>query len=182
MTLAAYREKKNKLGLCHDCLKPRAPGRKLCPEHDERAVITRKARREELKKQGICPICRNNRPTDGMISCRRCIDNHVRCQKRRFFQYRAKHFNGSHKTFLTAKQLWSLWKSQRGKCALTGRKLTLEVYPEVDHIIPKSKGGTHEINNLRWVIKSINRIKRDTLDAEFIALCRDVVQNFKGSE
>jgi 5-methylcytosine-specific restriction endonuclease McrA len=89
----------------------------------------------------------------------------------RFFANRAKRLNNTGLAF----DLWKLWKRQRGRCALTGRRLTRENV-ELDHIVPKVKGGTHDISNLRWTLKEANRAKRDLSDAEFLALCSDCVR------
>ena len=71
------------------------------------------------------------------------------------------------------KEVASLWKKQKGRCALTGRKLDRAA--ELDHVVPKAKGGGDSITNLRWVCKEVNRMKRDMLDDEFISLCGDVM-------
>ncbi len=92
--------------------------------------------------------------------------------QRRFFYGRSINLRGPGKA--TARDLAALWKAQRGLCALTGRRLDRTA--EIDHIIPKVRGGAHKIGNLRWVVKDANRAKRDLLDADFIALCRDIVR------
>lgn len=91
-------------------------------------------------------------------------------QKRRFFWMRANKLTG-----ITAKDLAKLWKQQRGFCALTGERLTRE-NAQVDHILPKTRGGTDAIENLRWVTQTVNYCKRNLTDAEFYALCENVMQ------
>lgn len=83
----------------------------------------------------------------------------------RFFYVRAKRLPG-----VTAKQLASLWRQQRGLCALTGERLDRTA--ELDHKLPQARGGGHELTNLQWVTAKVNRAKRDLTDAEFLALCR----------
>lgn len=92
--------------------------------------------------------------------------------QRRFFYARSVNLRGLGKA--TARQLATLWKAQRGLCALTGRRLDRSA--EIDHVIPKGRGGSHAIGNLRWVVKDANRAKRDLLDADFIQLCREIVR------
>ena len=70
-------------------------------------------------------------------------------------------------------ELAGLWKRQRGKCALTGRKLGRDAH--LDHIIPVSRGGECTINNLRWVCPEVNFIRGYLVDEEFVRLCRDVI-------
>lgn len=92
--------------------------------------------------------------------------------RRRFFYARSVNLRGPGKA--TARELATLWKAQRGLCVLTGRRL--DRTSEIDHIVPKVRGGSHKIDNLRWVVKDANRAKRDLIDADFIALCRDIVR------
>lgn len=74
-----------------------------------------------------------------------------------------------------APQLARLWHSQRGCCALTGVRLNRE-NAHLDHIIPKAKGGTNGIGNLRWTCKEVNIAKRDMTDEEFLAMCESVIR------
>lgn len=92
--------------------------------------------------------------------------------QRRFFWNREMHLRGPNRA--TAKQLARLWKVQRGCCALTGRRLT-KTTAHLDHIIPIAKGGGHHAANLRWLCHEANLAKRALSDAEFTALCSDVM-------
>lgn len=96
----------------------------------------------------------------------------VALMRRRFFYSRATNLRGEGAA--TARELAALWKEQRGHCALTGRRLDRTA--EIDHIMPRARERDDRIGNLRWVVKDANRAKRDLLDADFIALCRDVVR------
>lgn len=89
-------------------------------------------------------------------------------QSRRFFWSRAKKCLGA---TVHAKELASLWKARRGRCALTGRRLDRTA--QIDHVIPRARGGADEIANLRWVCPEVNYAKRDMTDAELLALCAD---------
>ena len=46
---------------------------------------------------------------------------------------------------------------------------------QVDHILPKARGGSDDLSNLQWVCKEANIAKRHMTDAEFVALCSDVM-------
>jgi 5-methylcytosine-specific restriction endonuclease McrA len=70
----------------------------------------------------------------------------------------------------------SKWDDQNGKCALTCETLIPGTNASLDHIIPKSKGGTSAIDNLQWVLTSINSGKHDLTQEEFIRLCRLVAK------
>lgn len=86
---------------------------------------------------------------------------------KRLFRSRANRLKG-----ITARNLARLWRDQRGLCALTGRRLDRTA--EVDHKLPKTRGGTDALENLQWVCREANRAKRDLTDLEFLALCQSV--------
>lgn len=90
---------------------------------------------------------------------------------RRFFWVKAMKLRGVNRA--TTRQIASLWKQQRGLCALTGRRL--DRTSQLDHKLPKAKGGGDCIDNLQWLCQEANLAKRDRIDAEFVALCSDVM-------
>lgn len=92
---------------------------------------------------------------------------------RRFFWNRANKLRSSGAA--TYGEVALLWKRQRGLCALTGERLT-RANAELDHVLPKARGGDDRLCNLRWVTKEVNRAKRDLTDEEFLALCGDVMR------
>jgi 5-methylcytosine-specific restriction endonuclease McrA len=95
-----------------------------------------------------------------------------RYAQRRFFWSKATKLRGEDAaTFLA---LARLWKEQRGLCAITGRRLDRTA--EIDHRLPRARGGGDNIANLQWVTREANRAKRDLTDAEFVALCSDVMR------
>jgi len=67
-----------------------------------------------------------------------------------------------------AEQLKQLWYQTNGICDLSGEKLTLGVDSSVDHIVPRTKGGSANIENLRWVHKNVNQMKHDLIDEELM--------------
>jgi 5-methylcytosine-specific restriction endonuclease McrA len=86
---------------------------------------------------------------------------------RRFFWGRAMKLRGDGRA--STRELARLWKDQRGRCALTGRRLTRE-NAHLDHITAKARGGDDVIGNLRWVCNEANLAKREMSDEEFAAL------------
>jgi hypothetical protein len=75
---------------------------------------------------------------------------------------------------VTPLQLASIAKKQRCRCALSGVPLTAEnISP--DHVIPLSKGGSVEADNIQLVTKHVNYAKNAFSQAEFIEMCRAVV-------
>lgn len=91
---------------------------------------------------------------------------------RRFFWGRAMKLRGEGRA--KASDLARIWKRQRGLCAMTGRRLGRQ-NAHLDHILAKSRGGTDEAGNLRWLCTEANLARRELSDAEFIALCSSVM-------
>ena len=92
-----------------------------------------------------------------------------RLKRRDYFAWKAR------KSYihLTAEQLRQLWEEQEGLCALTGRPLDDDA--QVDHVVPKSRGGDDAYENSRWLCAEANQAKYNLLDDEFLALCREVI-------
>jgi 5-methylcytosine-specific restriction endonuclease McrA len=66
------------------------------------------------------------------------------------------------------------------KCYLTGKKINpLDSSSwSLDHIIPRSKGGKNNIDNLGLSCSKANKCKHDLLLEEFIKTCKEVLINF----
>ena len=67
----------------------------------------------------------------------------------------------------------------KGKCYLSGREVDLDSASSFhfDHIVPKSKGGTNELDNLGVCTPEVNVAKGDLSVEEFIELCKDVLKH-----
>lgn len=62
-------------------------------------------------------------------------------------------------------------------CSLTGRPINL-MKPssyQLDHIVPRSKGGLNNIDNCQLLCKEANQAKHDLTMEEFIQLCKEIV-------
>lgn len=90
--------------------------------------------------------------------------------RKRFFWSRAMKLRTEPRA--TALELARLWKAQRGRCGLTGRRM--DASAQLDHIRPRAAGGTDSVDNLRWTCKEANLAKRELSDADFLRLCSDV--------
>lgn len=82
---------------------------------------------------------------------------------------------------VTGQQILNLITQQNYRCALTGRTLTPET-ASLDHIMPLSRGGAHDISNLQVLDHQANTAKGSLTMDEFVELCRDVVGNTEQSE
>jgi 5-methylcytosine-specific restriction endonuclease McrA len=91
---------------------------------------------------------------------------------KRFFWSRSMKLRGDDRA--SHFDLARLWKAQGGCCALTGKRLDRTA--QLDHIVPKARGGADDPCNLRWVCAEVNYAKRDLSDAEFITLCDSVMR------
>ena len=91
---------------------------------------------------------------------------------KRFFWGRAMKLRGPGKA--SARDLAALWKAQRGRCALTGRRLDRTA--QLDHKTAKARAGQDHIENLQWLCEEANLAKRALSDEKFIALCGDVMR------
>lgn len=63
---------------------------------------------------------------------------------------------------------------QHHKCALSGRPIDILTL-EVDHIVPRSKGGSDELSNLRLVCRAANAAKGELTDDELLLLCQEII-------
>lgn len=79
----------------------------------------------------------------------------------------------------SAALLW-LVHHQGYKCALTGQQLRPD-NTTVDHIVPLSRGGDHDITNVQLVTTEANKAKGTMLTSEFVALCRAVCATHDGA-
>lgn len=125
----------------------------------------RKARSDPVRRAAMNEARRMHpRYTEkGREYSRRLRDQH-------FFRWRARNWGHG----VTAKMLAALWKRQRGICALSGRKLSRTAH--LDHINPKSSGGVHTIDNLRWLDPWVNTARGNLSDQEFRDRCAQVAE------
>lgn len=103
-------------------------------------------------------------------------DRIARMQVQQPFRWRAQLLRRRLGWPISEDDLRSLWERQGGLCALTGQPMTV-ADAEIDHIIPQSRGGSHELSNLRWTTRAANQAKGDLLDSEFLALCNQVAEH-----
>lgn len=72
---------------------------------------------------------------------------------------------------ITCEYLDKLWKEQKGRCAYTGRELTIFVDASVDRI-DSTKGYVE--GNVEWVHKDVNKAKMALTEREFLQMVREI--------
>ncbi|TGL76902.1 HNH endonuclease [Leptospira jelokensis] len=77
---------------------------------------------------------------------------------------------------LRAGHIRKLLNDQNFRCFISGLELTYENV-EIEHIIPLSKGGKHELTNLCLIDKSLKELKRFKTKEEIIKLCKIILEN-----
>ena len=78
-------------------------------------------------------------------------------------------------TLPTHNELMTLIERQGYRCALSGVRLEPE-HAVIDHIVPVSKGGDNEIDNLQWVHTVANKMKGNMSNESFIKWCTRVAR------
>jgi hypothetical protein len=73
---------------------------------------------------------------------------------------------------------WQKLQEQKFECYYTGILLVPEKNLSLDHLLPRSKGGSNEIDNCVWCDRNINAFKNDLTDEEFIRRCKIIAQRF----
>ena len=70
-------------------------------------------------------------------------------------------------------------EDKKANCYLTGREidLTSPATYHLDHIVPRAKGGTNDLDNLQVACKEANQAKSNMLTGEFVELCREVLEH-----
>lgn len=75
------------------------------------------------------------------------------------------------------KELMTLLEEQNNTCALSGLPIRLGEEIELDHIYPVSKGGSKSLDNVHWVLKSVNRMKHDMTIGDFKIMCQIITNH-----
>ena len=66
----------------------------------------------------------------------------------------------------TAKERRDIYIRDKGTCGICGRFVPPDSFT-VDHIVPISKGGTYDYNNLQCCCRKCNQLKDDALQDDF---------------
>ena len=72
----------------------------------------------------------------------------------------------SRRRFFTTQERNLIYNRSEGHCGICGRFIPLEEYT-IDHIIPLSKGGTNDLDNLQACCSFCNKAKDDSMGEDF---------------
>jgi hypothetical protein len=153
-------------GRCLRCGKVHKDGGTTCKVCISKIALMVKARIKRRRRKQLCTSCGAARPPFRSV-CVRCWFGRIAATNLRCYGRRD--------------ELYELFKSQKGKCAYTGRRLIPGKNTSLDHKMPRSRRGSHKAENLHFVHKKINTIKRDLSHEEFIGLCRQIAERTTGT-
>lgn len=162
-----YRHQKKVRGICSDCGKKIFLGKVRCAKCV--AIISRATAMLALRRResGVCMWC-----ADTNVLC----DKYKLC-KRCWFRRASLRVAGN---FSLGEKLERLYTDQDGRCFYTGAKLKLGVNTSLDHQRPRTRNGSHNVRNFRWVSVIINRMKQNLTHKEFVETCRLISYKFRG--
>lgn len=158
-----YRQRIEK-GLCGTCGGSNETQGARCAGCAEKEAARKRSMREGRKSQGRCVNCPNPRlqGRDGLL--RTCLGCWYKELVRRAVGPQAQ-----------VSDLVAKLEAQSYRCVLTGVALTPGINASLDHAIPRSRGGSNALSNLRWTSLVANKMKSDFLDSELLEICQQVI-------
>jgi len=159
--MKSKRDSHRKAGICISCPNRAAPKRTQCPSCLAKCSTKFKKLRAERLANGQCYQCKEP-ATIGAV-----------CYKHWFVRVASNMHSRS-----AGKMLQELWEQGTKLCPYTGKALVIGENASCDHVIPISRGGTHDGTNLQWVDAQINRMKTDMTHDEFVQMCKLIASRF----
>ena len=165
------RKKRNVLRIsnneCIQCSKSNICNNQLCPDCSKKVANASIKRTKKLILLNKCATCGQN----GQIKlkkrsyCIKCYCNLFACRRLQ--------------NYSLGPILLNMLIKQNFMCAISGIKLELGKNASLDHIIPKTLGGTNDIDNLQWVDKTINFMKHNLNMDDFVKFCKLIANKYQ---
>lgn len=153
--------KRKNSGMCVTCGKNNATQGVKCYDCYLSYKENLQRKKSERLSSGLCAYCDEVR-----VGVKLCLKHYLQCTAKT-------HFKGQSSLDM-ADKLHQLYLRQDGKCPYTGNKLILGKDASLDHIIPRSRGGSGELDNVQWVYYAVNFMKQDMFHDEFLELVKDI--------
>lgn len=141
----------------------------------------------------VCIGCKEDRPeTDFRFRkdlnwlnsrCRPCerivqIDNYYKRKKNDPFGWKVMVLRNCRSREISEDWVLARLSEQNHRCAISGQPIDRLDF-EVDHIVPRSKGGGNELANLQLVCRAANSAKSDLTNDELVTLCAAIIQTLR---
>lgn len=156
--------------ICGKQFESNRPGITVCGKTCKRRKATGKGKYKQ-PFQAVCVICGKEFETT-REDAKTCSESCRRSRDRIKRKGRYKHLEEIGR-FDESVTLVNVFNRFNGECVLCKRKLNFEGswvsddYPSIDHIIPISKGGTHEWNNVQLLCRKCNYMKSNKIEPVF---------------
>lgn len=164
-------KKRKEEGKCfvRTCKKLKLDSCKFCDEHQKVDLLYREKRCFKLIKNGLCTSCGSEKH---MIHFKNRNIKNKHCQTC-YLKLMSITYLGTANRW---KELFNVLERQNFICPYTGDKLVLGINDSIDHILASSRypEKKHDINNLRWVSREVNRMKYNYTPEEFINLIEKI--------
>lgn len=150
--------------------------------------VLERVKKHPKKTHWLCECdCGNQRL---VIACDLKNGNHKSCGKCHYHIFIQNSFWGEiqkqakrrgYEFSLTKDYLYDLWIKQDGKCAISGVKLHMPAKareqrgPKCTASIDRIDNAVgYVVNNVQWVLKDVNRMRREYTIEDYISICKKV--------
>jgi|SRR6185437_9459399 len=144
--------------------------RKYLDGNKDKVTIRRQKLAAEKRALGQCRRCNEPLFNESKCYCEKHWYEGAVQNIKRFNKNNARGRNA------LATELKQLAIKQDFKCAYSKLPLIPSINMSLDHIIPLSLGGSNEISNFQWVDLSVNYMKLDLTEKEFLKIIHEIAK------
>lgn len=111
--------------------------------------------------------------------CKECERKYWREYKRRpntFFIRLARNIRRQG-SYISTEELKKLGYPEGQHCYICGQLIEKREDAELDHIIPRTKGGDNTLDNLAWAHRTCNRMKHNFTLTEFLEQAKSILEH-----